>query len=524
MEIPRSGLTEREDPKGPPHESISAREAKPQTFQHDGLLGGAEAVRTEGGTPCIPLDQMHMREPPSQEPSMAKEQTGTHIRPNLQPTPRHKAVGHSSDTSTREQATTTNSYRKTDEIMGAESSERKLAPAGNWADELPSSSQRPVERHSWEPTAVNIQGTSDDSACASPHNINLDSAAELASEHAQGGDSVPTGATTQDVRYHGDQWSYDQHMRAQTVEQRCSETTGVKPVHADSDRGTSRKVHVDIHQREQSTTPDRASVTSKAAEPTPLPWSREGDMTRPKNKERVGQHQESSDSDCFAKPVQGNKSNTQMDSEEEIQFQQPSWFQNTIGVTLQTSEWAHYKSTAQNRFGDEESQALRGTINGSSAVTTTDDETRPPSRLNKERFNKRIAECPEGYFQQEINYPHFVQYLDYALVKFERRYLDQGTTMHKETRKLKQLCQEGRIELSIEGQANVANTLWAVHKFLGTKALGMPMYTTHNGVNCLTYADSNGKYEGLWHSRKKCLRHCPYTMRTPSQVMMISMT
>ena len=80
-----------------------------------------------------------------------------------------------------------------------------------------------------------------------------------------------------------------------------------------------------------------------------------------------------------------------------------------------------------------------------------------------------IAAQPEEYFQQEINLPHFVTHIEYAMVKVEKRYLDQGTTIHKETRKLKELCQDGGIQLSIKGPATIVNTLWAVHKFLKHK-------------------------------------------------------
>ena len=206
------------------HNSEPARESMPQDFRLDGIEEITEAVRREGGTPCIPLDQMQMREPLSKEPSTAREITGTQRRPNIQPTPQHGATDHSSDTSTQERSTSLTVD------TGKRTSYRAPSPV-NKQDQLatdqrlPSSSQRPVERHSWEPTAVNIQGSSDDSACASPHNINLDRAAELASEHAQGGDSVPTGAT-QHMHSYDDQQTVDQHMRAQTVEQRRSEKNG----------------------------------------------------------------------------------------------------------------------------------------------------------------------------------------------------------------------------------------------------------------------------------------------------------
>ena len=168
-------------------------------------------------------------------------------------------------------------------------------------------------------------------------------------------------------------------MWARSVEQSTrSEKTGVKDKYADSVRGTSRKVDVKAR-HEQSTIPDRASVTSQAARSAPLPRSREGDKTRPENNRRVEQHEESSDSDCFAKPVQ---SATARDSKGQAQHHQSPMSKSTAGAELQQDIWAHNTSTAipPAKSEDEESHALKFTDNESSYITLTDDEQRKPSR------------------------------------------------------------------------------------------------------------------------------------------------
>ena len=85
-----------------------------------------------------------------------------------------------------------------------------------------------------------------------------------------------------------------------------------------------------------------------------------------------------------------------------------------------------------------------------------------------------VARDPLLYFANKRNFPHFTQFLDFALPIYEQRYMRENTTLIEEYDNLLEQCAKADLDLTTHlpgeqgaGELSMQELLWALNSLLG---------------------------------------------------------